>query len=57
LIFRVNSIEAENNSMKKVFSPEKLNQISKLEESIRNLTYEIEVLKIDMDNCAKEDKV
>ena len=57
LIFLVNTTKAEVDSMKKVFSPEKLNQMTKLEESIRNLVYEIEVVKIDLDNCAKEDKV
>ena len=42
--------------MKKVFSPMKLQQIDKLEESTRNLNYEIEVIKMEMENCTRNDK-
>jgi hypothetical protein len=51
----VNTVKAEVEQMKKVFSPSKLQQMDKLEEQTRNLNYEIEVIKIEMENCTRND--
>ena len=51
-----NRIKGEMDFMKKMFSTQKLEAIDENEKTVRNLGYEIELLKLNQEgNCKKAD--
>ena len=53
ITFSINTLTADNNFMKRIFSAERIEQLNKTDEVVKNLEYVIELLKIEISNCAK----
>ena len=56
LAFLANNVKAEVDYLKKMFSLQKLQQIDEGHKSLRNLGYEVEVMKLNLEGtCSKTD--
>lgn len=51
--FTINNLKAELEYMKKMFSQQRLTQIDQTENKVRNMSYDVEVLKMQIDSSAR----